>query len=63
MTSILFVGDTHFGENYQEGYSENILVSEGYQYTIQNFSPFLHDAESVFANLETPVTDLEESPF
>jgi hypothetical protein len=62
-TSILFVGDTHFGENYQENLSENILVTEGYQYTIQNFTEFLQQADTVIANLETPVTDLEESPF
>ncbi|MDJ0853451.1 MAG: CapA family protein [Myxococcota bacterium] len=62
-TRILFAGDTHFGENYQEGASENILVSEGYQYTIQNFAAFLREADAVIANLETPITDLEESPF
>jgi hypothetical protein len=62
-TSILFVGDTHFGENYQENLSTNILATEGYQYTIENFSSFLTQADAVIANLETPVTDLEESPF
>lgn len=64
-TSILFLGDTHFGENYQEGKSPNYLEDEGYgyQYTIANFSDMLHSSDYVIANLETPITDMETSPF
>lgn len=59
-TSILFGGDTHFGENYN---TDDVLEIEGYQYTIENFAPFLQQADAVVVNLETPITDLEESPF
>jgi len=62
-TNVLFVGDTHFGENYQENRSENILETQGYPYMIENFTGFLQSADLVVANLETPITDLEESPF
>jgi poly-gamma-glutamate capsule biosynthesis protein CapA/YwtB (metallophosphatase superfamily) len=59
-TSILFGGDTHFGENYN---NDDVLEIEGYQYTIENFASFLQQADAVVVNLETPITDLEESPF
>ncbi|MFT5694823.1 MAG: poly-gamma-glutamate capsule biosynthesis protein CapA/YwtB (metallophosphatase superfamily) [Myxococcota bacterium] len=58
-TSILFGGDTHFGENYN---NDDVLTIEGYQYTIENFTSFLQQADAVVVNLETPITDLEESP-
>ena len=58
-TNILFGGDTHFGENYN---NDDVLVIEGYQYTIENFASFLQQADAVVVNLETPITDLEESP-
>jgi PKD repeat protein len=66
-TTVIFAGDTHFGENYQESNAANgetnILVAEGYAYTIENFTAFLNDADHVVANLETAVTDLRVSPF
>ncbi|MFC1853991.1 hypothetical protein ACFL27_27720, partial [candidate division CSSED10-310 bacterium] len=40
--SILFLGDTSFGENYQERRgSRNILTAKGYEYPLQNYSSFL----------------------
>ena len=64
---IVFTGDTSFGENYLERVDqkgrENILKTRGYQYSIENFSDFLQQADLVIANLETPLTDLPESPF
>ncbi|MGI9331312.1 MAG: CapA family protein, partial [Gammaproteobacteria bacterium] len=66
-TTLIFAGDTHFGENYQEGFAENgegnVLVDEGYPWTIENFTAFLTGADVVIANLETAVTDLRDPPF
>ena len=66
-TKILFLGDTSFGENYQDRLEEqgkgNVLKEEGYEYLFQNFADILTDASFTIANLETPITDLEESPF
>lgn len=64
---ILFVGDTSFGESYQERYArrggENILETRGYDYPMAKVAPVLRDVDLVIANLETPVTDLKTSPF
>ncbi len=66
LISVLFVGDTSFGENYQlaiekkEG--ENILKTKGYDYSLKNFSSILRHADLVIANLETPLTSIPESP-
>lgn len=64
--SFVFVGDTSFGENYQEEIErhggENILKTKGYEYSLKNFAPFLRQADLVIANLETPITDLPSSP-
>ena len=64
--SLVLVGDTSFGENYQEKIErrggENILKTKGYEYSLKNFAPFLRQADLVIANLETPVTDLPSSP-
>ncbi|MBW2273248.1 MAG: CapA family protein [Deltaproteobacteria bacterium] len=66
-TTLIFAGDTHFGENYQEGFAANgegnVLVDEGYPWTIENFTAFLNGADHVIANLETAVTDLRDPPF
>ncbi len=65
--SIVFAGDTSFGENYQEDRErrgkENILKSRGYAYTLANFASTLAGADLTIANLETPVTNLKSSPF
>lgn len=63
---IVLVGDTSFGENYQEKIEkrggENILKSKGYEYSFKNFAQLLRQANLVIANLETPLTDLVSSP-
>lgn len=65
--SLLFVGDTAFGESYQEVLErqgkENILKTKGYAYLLENFREILGDSKMVVANLETPITDVSESPF
>ncbi len=62
----LFVGDTSFGENYQDVLAaqgkENILEVHGYDYLIEPFASILREASFVVANLETPITDLRVSP-
>lgn len=58
---ILFVGDTAFGENYQEKYSKeggkNILKEMGYDHPFQNLKHILLQSDFVIANLETPITN------
>ncbi len=64
--SVLLVGDTSFGENYQEAIEksggENILKTRGYDYSLKHFASFLRHADLVIANLETPLTSIPESP-
>jgi poly-gamma-glutamate capsule biosynthesis protein CapA/YwtB (metallophosphatase superfamily) len=63
---LVFLGDTSFGENYQERRAttggENVLESRGYDSMMANYATILEDAALVIANLETPVTDLRSSP-
>ena len=63
---LLFVGDTSFGENYQdelerEGDS-HLLKTRGYDYSLQQLKPLLDNADFTIANLETPITKLSVSP-
>ncbi len=64
---IVLVGDTSFGENYQQRIEasgrENILKSKGYDYPLVKMKGFLNSADLVIANLETPLTDIQTSPF
>jgi hypothetical protein len=64
--TILFAGDTSYGENYQTEYarggSVNILEARGYDYSLEKLKPLLLSSDLVVANLETPVTDIERSP-
>jgi hypothetical protein len=64
---IVFVGDTSFGENYQSDLERrtgrNVLKERGYDACLAAFRSFLQSADLVVANLETPLTDLEKSPF
>jgi poly-gamma-glutamate capsule biosynthesis protein CapA/YwtB (metallophosphatase superfamily)/glutathione synthase/RimK-type ligase-like ATP-grasp enzyme len=64
---ILFVGDTSFGENYQQRLEdtgrENILKSKGYEYPLAKMKSLLTSVDFVVANLETPITDIQTSPF
>jgi len=63
---ILFLGDTSFGENYQESYEKkgygNILKDKGYNYPLQNFRPLLIQSDLVIANMETPLCDRDVTP-
>jgi hypothetical protein len=58
--SILFLGDTHPGENYFQEYpadsAQNILESRGYPYSFNILSPLVMASGLAIANLETPVT-------
>lgn len=62
---LLFVGDTDFGETYQEARErrgrENILKTRGYDAGLAGLRRLLTRADLVVANLETPVTDLPEA--
>lgn len=64
---LLLLGDTSHGENYllerQQSGLENVLGSRGYQYSFDNFTEILKQADLVMANLETPITNIAESPF
>lgn len=64
--SILFAGDTSYGENYQEGYAaagrENIIASRGYDYSIAGLKGLLAACDLNILNLETPLTSLKKSP-
>ncbi len=64
---ILFLGDTSFGENYQQRLEdsgkENILKSQGYDYPLTKMKPILTSADLVVANLETPITNIKASPY
>lgn len=63
---VLFVGDTAFGENYQEQYAQygesNILEERGYDAPLAKVRNILMAADLVIANLETPLTDLRDTP-
>ena len=53
-TTILFLGDTHFGESYGKKV-EN-------RYAMDAFQALLSASDFTLANLETPLTHLRESP-
>jgi hypothetical protein len=63
---LLFLGDTSFGENYQERREErgreNILKTRGYDHCLSALRTVLERADFTIANLETPVTDIDASP-
>jgi hypothetical protein len=62
--SLLFVGDTHFGESYDSNNEMLSLLEErGYSDFLNSFSSLLQSADLVIGNLETAVTDIEVSPF
>lgn len=64
---ILFLGDTDFGESYQTRNEKkgrgNILRDKGYEHPLKNMRSVLEQADMIIANLETPLTDLNSSPF
>lgn len=57
---VLFVGDTSFGENY---HSPSFMDARPYDSYLERFSRLLSEADLVVANLETPITDQDVSPF
>lgn len=63
---LLLAGDTSFGENYFEDSLEpdakNFLKKFGYDYSLEKLKPMMLSADFVLVNLETPITDLKESP-
>lgn len=63
---VLFVGDTSFGENYQEALEAsgkgNILKDKGREYCLERVKPLMSQADLVIANLETPLTELPSTP-
>lgn len=62
--SIIFAGDTCFGETYQAKRGDNnILLKHGYDYSFEKMKTFLSKSDMVVANLETPITDIVKSPF
>lgn len=61
MTKILFLGDMSFGENYKG--SPELLEKHGYDFPLAKVAPLLKDSDFVIVNLETPITDLKDSPY
>lgn len=59
--SILFAGDTWFGETNSD--TRKLLAEKGYDYPLQGVAPLLANSDLVIANLETPITNLTKSPF
>ena len=62
---ILFVGDTSFGDNYiseyenREEWGFNLLKEYGHDYFFEKLKGLLFDADTVIANLETPLLNNE----
>ena len=59
---ILFVGDTSFAESYGKA-QVRLLAEKGYDYPLAKMKPLLERADLVICNLETPMTDIERSPY
>lgn len=58
--SILFGGDTYFGESYPV--APDVLREKGYRWMLDGLRPLLNAADWSVLNLETPVTRLTNSP-
>ena len=55
--SILFAGDTHFGESYfAEQGAPSVVATRGYDYPVARVRPLAESADLVIVNLETPLT-------
>ncbi len=59
---ILFGGDTAFAESYGKQ-QMSLLEKKGYEFSIARLKPMLTNSDFVICNLETPITDLKESPY
>ncbi len=61
--SILFVGDTYFGESYSLGPRRyGLLQKRGYGYPFARLRALLQSADQVVANLEAPLSASRASP-
>jgi poly-gamma-glutamate capsule biosynthesis protein CapA/YwtB (metallophosphatase superfamily) len=61
--SILFAGDTHFGESYfADESAPSVLATRGYAYPVARVRPLAESADLVIVNLETPLTHRTDSP-
>lgn len=64
---ICLVGDTYFGEFYQElrqtRGQRNYLATKGYDYALKHLAPFLQSADFGIVNLEATLTERPSSPF
>jgi hypothetical protein len=65
--TVLFGGDTSYGESYQklevERGLDNLIETKGYDYPFERLRPLLSSSDLVVINLETPITTEEVSPF
>jgi poly-gamma-glutamate capsule biosynthesis protein CapA/YwtB (metallophosphatase superfamily) len=61
--SVLFVGDTHFGESYSAGSGRKVSEQRVYVRSLARLHELLWTADLVVANLETPLTQRSFSPF
>jgi poly-gamma-glutamate capsule biosynthesis protein CapA/YwtB (metallophosphatase superfamily) len=60
--SVLFVGDTHFGESYSAGSGRNASEQQVYVRPLARLQELLRSADLVIANLETPLTRRKFAP-
>jgi poly-gamma-glutamate capsule biosynthesis protein CapA/YwtB (metallophosphatase superfamily) len=64
--SVLFLGDTHFGDNYQSdpkfNDGVNVIKKFGYDYFFENVKDILSASDFAIANLETPLIINAELP-
>lgn len=64
---LVLLGDTAFGENYEEkreaGGRVNKLTKYGYDNGFEQVDPLLREADLAVANLKAPLTTLRSSPF
>ncbi len=64
---VVFLGDTSFGENYQDALLNQgkpaPVYSHGFSAILEPFAKLLASADVVIANLETPLSEDRDSPF
>lgn len=60
---VLFLGDTHFGDNYMYYSDENIIDKYGYDYFFTNVKDILGSCDFAAANLESPVLSGAVPPY
>jgi hypothetical protein len=66
---VLFVGDTHYGENYAIHHARSkqskgltVLEKYGYDYPFEKIKSVLLESDLAIANLETPLIDITNTP-